>query len=53
MFKHSPNGKVMVYGPNEIKRQWKRNYCSNGIYPQNLWSQWKSHGFINDCFSNN
>ena len=32
MFKHHPNGKRMISGPNEIESQWKRNYGANGIY---------------------
>ena len=26
MFKHRPNGKDIIYDPNEIKPQWKRHY---------------------------
>ena len=36
MFKHSPNGKGMVYGPNGIYPQRKRHYSSNRIYPYDL-----------------
>ena len=36
MFKHSPNGKGMVYGPNGIYPQRKRHYSSNRIYPYGL-----------------
>ena len=27
MFKHSPNGKGMIYDPNGMYPQWKRHYC--------------------------
>ena len=26
IFKHSPNGKGMIYGPNGIQPKWKRHY---------------------------
>ena len=32
MFKHSCNGKSMIYGRNGKKHQWKRRYGTNGIY---------------------
>ena len=36
MFKHSPNRKSMVYGPNGIYPQQKRHYGSNRISPYRL-----------------
>ena len=45
MFKQKTNGKDMLYGPNGIQLQWKRQYGHNEICPHGLQLQWKRHGF--------
>ena len=33
MFKHSPNGEGMIYGPIGMYHQWKRHYGTNIYIP--------------------
>ena len=50
MFKHSPNGKGMIYDPNGMYPQWKRHYCPQENVASWFIAQWTRHGFIKDCF---